>query len=61
MQRVYLFDDMGHGSAQMEVGVKCFDNESDLSMGAKVLMVFAQGVENRFGSRERYDDLVISA
>jgi len=61
MEGVNLLYDVTHRSAWAEVGVECFGDESDLSMHAKVFMTLAEGAEDRSGSREGGDDLVISA
>ncbi len=60
VEGVNLLYDMGHGSPQTEASVKCFGYQSYLSVSAKVLIVLAEGTENRGSSREGSNDLVVS-
>ena len=61
MEGVNLLYDVTHRSARAEAGVECFGDEGDLSMRAEVFMMLVEGAEDRSGSREGGDDLVISA
>jgi len=52
---------MRHHRARAETSIECFGNESDLSVGSKVLMALAQAAENGSGGGESGNDLVIRA
>jgi hypothetical protein len=59
MEGVEFLYDMAHCGARMEVCIESFGNESDLGMCAEILVAFAEGAENRGGSGEIGDNLVV--
>ena len=52
---------MTYGGARAEASVERFGDESHLSVGAKILMAFAEGFEDGCGGGKASDNLVIGA
>ena len=51
---------MRHHRARAETSIEYFGNESDLSVGSKVLVALAQAAENGSSSGEGSNEFVIS-